>query len=128
MDVVEQLEQMRIRMNELARQESNLVAELSEALSAADQQLLQDVRRLAADHEARRGTVLHELQQLAARLNGFPHAGTRRQTLGEAPRAMLQGQAAPHPGAPMPAVPNWEQRSAQIRDALNHHLGAMNGK
>jgi hypothetical protein len=34
--------------------------------------LLQDVRRVAADHEARRGTILKELQDLSVRMGLLP--------------------------------------------------------
>jgi hypothetical protein len=72
MSLVQQLEQMRIRMNELAKHETALVSTLGDALRDTDQQLLQEVRRLTAEHEQRRGNILDELQRLASRLNGLP--------------------------------------------------------
>jgi hypothetical protein len=116
-DLVQQLEHMRVRMNQQAQHESNLVAELSDALRATDHQLLQDVRTLAAEHDARRATILCELQMLAARLNSLP---MREQgpTIANAPRGMLASGAQPD----TPTGGDWEQRSAEIRDALANHL------
>src|ERR1700694_412500 len=67
-----QLEQMRIRMNEVAKRESYLAAELNAAIRRMDDQLLHEVRSMAAEHEARRANILHELQAFAAQLDGLP--------------------------------------------------------
>ena len=115
-DLVQQLEQMRMRMNQQAQQESNLLAELSDALRSMDHQLLQDVRTLTAEHEARRETILCELQVLAARLNSFPGRGDAAPSLPNAGRGMLAS------GANAPSELDWEQRSASIREALNNHV------
>jgi hypothetical protein len=120
-DLVQQLEHMRVRMNQQAQHESNLVAELSDALRATDHQLLQDVRTLAAEHEARRATILCELQMLAARLNALPVREQDGNALSDAPRGMLSS-ATPASGAPEQRGSDWEQRSAHIRDALATHL------
>lgn len=121
--LVEQLEQMRIRMNELSKQESTLVATLADGLREADHQLLQEVRRLTADHEERRATILGELQALASRLNGFPSHSAHVASLGDARRSLISNdsQLGEPPIADGPV--DWEQRSANIRDALNSHLG-----
>jgi hypothetical protein len=118
-DLVQQLEHMRLRMNQLAQQEANLVAELGDALRASDHQLLQGVRTVTAEHEARRAAILGELQMLAARLNALP-LREGGHSLANAPRGMLssgQSNVAPsYRGA------DWEQRSASIREALANHL------
>jgi hypothetical protein len=72
--LIQQIEEMRIRMNGLATKEQGLVRALADALARADQTLLQDVRSVAADHEVRRGAILNELQNLAARLGALPGA------------------------------------------------------
>ena len=71
--VTEQLEQMRIRMNDVAKHESNLAAELNAAIRRMDDQLLHEVRSMAAEHEARRANILNELELLAAQMNHLPH-------------------------------------------------------
>jgi predicted phage gp36 major capsid-like protein len=118
-DLVQQLEHMRLRMNQQAQHESNLVAELGDALRASDHQLLKDVRTVTAEHEARRATILGELQMLAARLNALP-LRDGAQSLPNAPRGILASEpssaAANYHGA------DWEERSARIREALAHHL------
>jgi hypothetical protein len=119
-DLVQQLEHMRMRMNQQAQHESNLVAELSDALRATDHQLLQDVRTLAAEHDARRATILCELQMLAARLNALPHE-QEGNALPNPPRGMLSSTM-PANGPPSGNPGDWEQRSAHIRDALATHL------
>ena len=72
--LIQQIEEMRTRMNELAAGEQELVRALGEALTRTDQKLLEDVRTAAADHEARRGAILTELQSLAA---GWAHCQGR---------------------------------------------------
>ena len=42
-----------------------VVEALGDELSGHDQQLLQDVRRIATEHESRRAAILNELQGLA---------------------------------------------------------------
>ena len=62
MKLLEQIEAMRARMTELATGEHAIVRTMGEALSAVDQRLLEDVRNVAAAHEARRGAILRELK------------------------------------------------------------------
>ena len=119
-DLVQQLEQMRMRMNQQAQHESNLVAELSDALRATDHQLLQDVRTLAAEHEARRATILGELQMLAAQLNALPLRDQPHSLPGAARGMLSSGISASEPQSH--GGSDWEQRSANIRDALAGHL------
>ena len=70
--LVQQIEQMRVRMEEIAKSDGRLVQALADALKRADEKLLHDVVELAEEHEARRGTILEELQALACRLGTFP--------------------------------------------------------
>jgi predicted component of type VI protein secretion system len=120
-DLVQQLEQMRLRLHQQAEQESNLLAELGDAMRATDHQLLQDVRTVTADHEARRATILNELQLLASRLNAFPVRGQGAPSLPNATRGILANGVQAN-GQSLPADADWEQRSAIIREALHTHL------
>jgi len=70
--LTEQLEQMRIRMNDMARREHEMAAELDAAVRRMDEQLLHEVRSIAAAHQARRANILNELQMFAAELKGLP--------------------------------------------------------
>jgi hypothetical protein len=45
---------------------------LSDSLRQADKQLLAEVRLAAAEHEARRSTIVGELDALASRIGMFP--------------------------------------------------------
>jgi hypothetical protein len=144
--LIQQIEEMRTRMNELAAGEQDLVRALGDALSRTDQKLLEDVRSVAADHEARRGAILNELQSLAARMGALPRPPQQPYaTLTEAPqRAVRLGGADgalprpqepydPSPVAPLDLPPfgmpqlarggaDWRQAAANIEDAVNNHL------
>jgi hypothetical protein len=70
--LTQQIEEMRLRIRQIAEDERTSVASLGDALSLADQKLLQDVRLVAAEHEVRRGVILKELEHLASRIGAFP--------------------------------------------------------
>ena len=74
------VEEMRMRLSEIARDEQALVQALGDALNRLDQQLLGGVRTIATEHELRREGILGELQGLASGI------GMSRQPLG-APQA-----------------------------------------
>ena len=70
--MIQVVEELRDKLTSVADQEQKLVASLRDALNRFDQKLLQDVRSIAADHEARRSAILNELQGLATRMGAFP--------------------------------------------------------
>jgi hypothetical protein len=70
--MVQIVEEMSARLSQIADAEAALVRALGEALSRVDHKLLQDVRSITTEHEARRGAILHELQSLATRIGAFP--------------------------------------------------------
>ena len=72
--MIQLIEEMGVRLSQIADAENELVRALAQALSRVDQRLLQDVRRITTEHESRRGAVLHELQGLATRIGAFPVA------------------------------------------------------
>lgn len=117
--LTQQLEQMRIRMNDMARREHEMAAELDAAVRSMDEQLLQEVRSIAASHEARRATILNELQVLAAELHGMPRPDRHRVPVGAAPQSLLsskhggQGQRLLEP----------HDRERTIADALSRQAG-----
>ena len=116
--LIEQIEEMRVRMNELAAGEQELVRALGDALSHADRKLLQDVRGVAEEHEVRRGAILKELQSLAARMGALPRP--RR------PFAALEEAAVDLPSHESPQAAlrggDWRQAAANIREELTSHF------
>lgn len=115
--LIEQIEEMRLRMNELASSEQGLVRALGDALSRADQRLLQDVRSLSVEHEVRRGAILKELQSLAARMGALPRRPFA--ALEEAPLDVSSREA---PQQPALGGADWRKAAANIQDELTFHL------
>jgi hypothetical protein len=63
----QQIEEMRAHVRDLATTERELVKALGEELRRADEELLHAIRRVAAEHEQRRASIVVELQALAER-------------------------------------------------------------
>jgi hypothetical protein len=96
------IDEMRASATQTAANEQALVRSLGDALSHIDQQLLLDVRRAAADHEARRAAIFNELQALACSIGMFqpsPDMG-----------AIPQQNGHQH----FPAVGDWRQATANV--------------
>ena len=108
--LIEQIDAMRIRMNELATEEHGLVRTLGEALAGVDQRLLEEVRNVAAAHDARRGAMLRELQMLAGRMGALHRP---RQ-----PVAALEDAAQEEPTRETKQI----VRRASIQEELAYHL------
>jgi len=107
-----QVSQMRTRVTELAKQEGQLVSDLSSKLRQLDEFLLQEVRSIAAEHEARRANLLNELQVLATQLNGaFPP--TSDEASPDGAEAITSGPDQRYSD---------EQRQRRLRDALIRQL------
>jgi hypothetical protein len=121
--LTEQLDHMRIRMNELARRESQMVSELNASIRRMDNQLLHEVRSIAAEHETRRANILNELQLLSIRLNGFPSQERQSAVAGDA-RRTLQSRG---PAAPVQPLLEQDDQQRSIRDALTYHLSRQGG-
>jgi len=115
--LIQQIEEMRIRMNDLATNEQGLVGALGDALARADETLLEDVRSVAAEHEVRRGAILNELQMLAARMCALhkprePFAAIEEATPPPSPETQMSVVRGAH----------WRQAAANIQDELAFHL------
>ena len=122
--LIEQIEEMRVRMNELATGEQDLVRALGEALGRADQKLLQDVRAVAQEHEQRRGVILKELQGLAQRMGALPRPRAPFAVLEEPVQELPAQEAAPQPPpAHMFRRGDWREAAANIHDELAIALG-----
>jgi len=73
--LVHHIDEMRARLSQTAHNERSLVESLGDALNRLDQEMLQNIRNIAAGHESRRGAILNELQALASSIGMFlpPH-------------------------------------------------------
>ncbi|CAN1721466.1 conserved protein of unknown function [Hyphomicrobium sp. 1Nfss2.1] len=103
----QQLEEMHIRIAEMASHEETLVKALSDALTRLDEQLLADVQAIASDHEARRVTILGELQGLASSIGMF-------QVQRSPAAAQIDHEA--EVAAYIPSAGDWRQATSNIRD------------
>lgn len=117
------IEQLHARLEKMAAREQLLIEALNEALSTADRKLLDDVRGVTADHEARRAIIMSELQTLAERIGVFPVSNAPVETI------EYQEPVAAHP----PAVDlttddtsarggDWRKAAKKITDGLDFHL------
>jgi len=80
-DAKAHIEAMQRRLEKMAAREEQLVEALDEALSRADRRLLDDVRAITLEHEARRTVILTELQSLATRIGTFPASAKPVETI-----------------------------------------------
>lgn len=107
-----QVSQMRSRVAELAKLEGQLVSDLGSTLQQLDDLILHEVRTISAEHEARRASLLNELQLLAMKLDGsFPPS-----------RAANSGGADAVTGGPKQQYISDAQRQQRLADALVRHL------
>ena len=79
------VEEMHVRLNEIAASEQALLKVLRDALNRVDHKLLQDVQVITAQHEAKRRAVLDELQGLASSIGAFPSSPQPMPEIGHAP-------------------------------------------
>jgi len=113
------IEQVRQRLAQTADTERSLVRELSDALKRFDQETLQNVRNVAAEHEARRSGILNELQALAGSIGKFLPAR-------EPVEPVAISQENGHPRAP--AVGDWRQATKNVSYHDELELLLRNGR
>jgi cell division septum initiation protein DivIVA len=113
------IEEMRANVTQTASSEQSLVKNLGDALNHVDQQLLRDIRKVAAEHEARRAVIFNELQALACNIGVFQPAPDM---------TAIPHQNEGHPY--FPAVGDWRQatRNLSYQDEFEAHLSGPNGK
>jgi hypothetical protein len=109
------IDEMRASATHTATGEQSLVKSLGDALNHVDQQLLRDIRKVAAEHEARRAVIFNELQALACSIGVFqqpPEMGAIAQQ---------------NNGHPYPAVGDWRQATMNLnyQDEFEHHLNSQ---
>ena len=108
------IEQVRQRLTQTAHTERSLVQDLGDALKRFDQDTLQNVRNVAAEHEARRSGILNELHALAASIGTFLPAREATET------AVIEH----HNEAPYHARANGHERLS-YHDELEANLHAL---
>ena len=108
------IDEMGVLLAQTAKNEQSLVKALSDALSKVDQQLVQDIRKVAVQHQARRAEIYLELQALAHTIGVFP-------TAHEIPHVPPANDAEPQFAV---AVGDWRQAALNInyQDELDFHL------
>jgi hypothetical protein len=116
--MIQLVDEMRTRLNEVTEREQALVRALGEALTRVDHRLLQDVRSITSDHEARRGAILSELQSLAARIGAFPAGREPVAQLNHA-EPTAKPLAAANDRPPMFGRGDWRKAASNIEDELD---------
>jgi hypothetical protein len=136
--LVKHVDEMRERLRQTAISEQSLVKDLADSLKLLDQQLLHDVRQAAADHQARRGTILYALEDLADAIGMFR---PQHEDALPKPVAVSQPVARPQPAAAIreqidygyqysPPTGDWREatKNLNLQDELELHLNGLNGK
>jgi hypothetical protein len=120
MKLLQQIDEMRGKLNDISGDEKTLIKALGDALNRLDQQLLLDVRNLATDHEVRREAILAELQSLAASIGMFrPPLEGPAATDGAPSYVSSQAHQSIAPG-------DWRQAASNIEDELEQRLNGRN--
>jgi hypothetical protein len=122
--LVQQIEQMRSRVEEIAKNDERVVTALADALNRADEKLLNDVLELTEEHEVRRGAILKELQALARRLGTFPRQIDQVPKEERAPRELSSQQAIPL-NLSVAARNDWRD-GILLDEEINNHLRRRN--
>ena len=113
--LVQHIEEMGALLTQTTKSEQSLVKALANALSQVDNQLVQDIRKVGIEHQARRAEIFLELQALACTIGLFP-------TAQEIPHVPAANDAHAH-GQFIP-VGDWRQAAQNInyQDELDYHL------
>ena len=104
--MLDQVDAMRTRLTEVSNHEQTLLRALADALTRVDQALLDDISDIALAHEARRGVILSELHNLAARIGAFPTPRLTQDARTEAEAALPRHAQPSHPGDWREAISN----------------------
>ena len=106
-ELLQQLEEMHMRIAETSTHEEALVKALGDALTRLDEQLLADVQTIASEHEVRRTAILGELQGLASSIGMFQvsrPAVTARPDIGAEPTGYI------------PSAGDWREAMSNIQE------------
>jgi len=112
--LLQQLEEMHIRIAETATHEEALVKALGDALARLDEQLLSDVQSIASEHEVRRTAILGELHGLASSIGMF-----QIQRPAVTARADLESEP-----TYIPSAGDWREAASNIPDDADERVSA----
>lgn len=117
------IQRMQQRLEAIAAREQLLIATLNDALIDADRKLLDKVRNVTIEHEARRSAILSELHGLADRIGAFPVADAP-DTIEHEPAVTLDPEPAVTASAPESSARggDWRTAARRISDDLDLHL------
>lgn len=118
------IEKMHQQLQKMAEREQMLINALDEALGRADRKLLDDVRSVTANHEARRAIIMSELQTLAHRIGALPVAEVPIDTIAYEPPEPVEAPSVNDlPSAePVARGGDWRRAAKNITDGLDFHL------
>ncbi len=130
------IEQARTTLTQTAEHERALVQVLSDEMKCFDHQTLQNVRTVAAEHEARRAGILDELQALADSIGMFQ---PQHENALPKPVTIPRPIAGPPTAAAVPeqmdygyqySPPAWRQatKNMSLQDDLEVLPSGLNGK
>jgi hypothetical protein len=119
--LLQHMDEMSAILTHTTKNEQSLVKALGDALRHVDDQLVQDIRSLNTQHQARRAEIFLELQALACSIGLFP-------TTQEIPHVPAANDALPH--GEFIAVGDWRQAAQNIsyQDELDFHLKTAGGQ
>ncbi len=119
--LLQHMDEMSAILTHTTKNEQSLVKALGDALRSVDDQLVQEIRNLNTQHQARRAEIFLELQALACSIGLFP-------TAQEIPHVPAANDAHAH-GQFIP-VGDWRQAAQNInyQDELDFHLKTVGGQ
>ena len=125
---------MRQRLAQTAHTERALVQELGDALKRFDQDTLQNVRNVSAEHQARRAGILDELHALAGSIGTFLPAREPVEPVAISPADFfeqnpdrLNRDVAAENGHPHAPAGDWRQATKNLSYADELDLLLQNG-
>jgi hypothetical protein len=112
----QKLAEMHRRLSEAAQEEQQLILRLNAALNHVDEALLTEIRHVTAQHEARRGVIMNELQLLATRICSFPAVTSEPApaALEEDPRNVTSNSRLARPVTHSPG--DWRMAAQNVED------------
>ena len=117
--LLQQIEEMRVHVKDLASHERRLVKALGEELKHADEELLHAIRNVAVEHEVRRSTIMTELQLLAANV-GLLSSPPKLLAAGESASRDSSKFAVRHDDLPTMRQ-DWQHAAASFEEQLHSH-------